>query len=57
MSGRYPEPGSTDEILVGEGGALREGITVGDRLPVTALPCFECEAGASARPPSSASSG
>ena len=37
VSGRYPEPGSTDEILVSERGALREGIVVGDRVPLTAL--------------------
>ena len=44
VSGRYPEPGSTDEILVSERGALREGIAVGDRVPLSALECLECEA-------------
>ena len=43
VSGRYPTAGSTDEILVGERGARSAGIALGDRLPVTALPCLECE--------------
>ena len=44
VSGRYPEQGSTDEILLSERGALREGIAVGDRVPLSALECLECEA-------------
>ena len=38
-----PTPGSTDEILLNERGAERAGIRAGDRVPLTALPCFDCE--------------
>ena len=44
VSGRYPEPGSTDEILINERGATSSGIAVGDHVPLNALPCMECAA-------------
>jgi ABC-type lipoprotein release transport system permease subunit len=44
VSGRYPEPGRTDEILLGESGALRKGVAVGDRVSLSALADLEDEA-------------
>ena len=41
IAGRYPEPGKDDEVLLNERGADGAGIEPGDRVPITALPCFD----------------
>jgi putative ABC transport system permease protein len=43
LSGRYPEPGATDEVLANERGAIEFGLRAGDRTTVSGISCFECE--------------
>jgi ABC-type lipoprotein release transport system permease subunit len=41
VAGRYPVASATDEIVVNERAAVTHGLRVGQRVPLSALPCLE----------------
>ena len=43
LSGRYPDPTATDQILVNERAAIDHGFHAGQRTTLSGRTCFECE--------------